>query len=565
MFALTNPEVRKVLALIEDAELPHPSAALLACFVRDSVDPIAAALYVRDKLSAGEGHLLVSDWSYIVSSITENGLRPPATDAAVCSAIAKRDGGKCCITGKPGTLWDPLVVVPILPYPTGWLTDQDRIMEVLDAFFTSGYREWWLAVARHPDCVSPYYNHWLVLKSAAQTFAQGQVELSRLQSSMIEFEVQPVLIGPGNPIKVQGCYALLGDHSRLGIEKVDARFVGTHARLCRSMQFIEVAKELAPHILPESLRASQERHLQSPIPRPRRCSSFPLMRLLPTRLLLSLWLLIPKRLRIATYDMLLRIGKRMYQPPESVSCIHRLPFGLYLKYRGDPMMCRNAFNAMRLIHQHTSVPVPKPLDLVIKEPGADPDDRPEAYLLTARMPGVPLSSCQAILSDSDLEHIAAQMTDYLAQLRTIPKTVNPDMAICNTFGGGCIDPRLRGWDPKGPFRDEAAFSSVLFFGDDPARRGHKIVFTHADLNPRNILVDRVIESDGRAGWRVTAIVDWDTAGYFPEYWDYTKALFEGFRWTRRYVNVVKRIFSALGDYSKELHIEQESWKLGDGI
>ncbi|KAJ2991580.1 hypothetical protein NUW54_g8152 [Trametes sanguinea] len=223
MFAFTDPEVFNVLALIEAVKLPHPSAALLACFVRDSVDPIAAALYVRDKLSAGEGHLLVSDWSYIVSSITENGLRPPAPDAAACSAISKREGGKCCITGKAGTLWDPLVVVPILPYPTGWLTDQDRIMEVLDAFFTSGYREWWLAVARHPECVSPYYNHWL-------------------------FEVQPVLIGPGNPIKVEGRYALLGDHSRLGIEKVDARFVGTHARLCRSMQVVASIPEMSSTI-----------------------------------------------------------------------------------------------------------------------------------------------------------------------------------------------------------------------------------------------------------------------------------------------------------------------------
>jgi hypothetical protein len=36
----------------------------------------------------------------------------------------KRDGRKCCVTGRPGRLWDPLVVAPILPIPTGWVTDK---------------------------------------------------------------------------------------------------------------------------------------------------------------------------------------------------------------------------------------------------------------------------------------------------------------------------------------------------------------------------------------------------------------------------------------------------------
>lgn len=52
-----------------------------------------------------------------------------------------------------------------------------------------------------------------------------------------------------------------------------------------------------------------------------------------------------------------------------------------------------------------------------------------------------------------------------------------------------------------------------------------MVFTHADLNPRNSLVQR----SGRGGWRLSGIVDWETSGYYPEYWDCTKALFEGFR------------------------------------
>ncbi|KAK4142033.1 uncharacterized protein C8A04DRAFT_30437 [Dichotomopilus funicola] len=103
------------------------------------------------------------------------------------------------------------------------------------------------------------------------------------------------------------------------------------------------------------------------------------------------------------------------------------------------------------------------------------------------------------------------------------------------------------------------------FSDDPARRGHKIVFTHADLNARNILVDLVPLPDGTTGWRVTGIVDWETAGYYPEYWDYTKALFEGLRWEPRFLKMVHRVFAAFGDYSKELDVERRAWGSGDAV
>lgn len=55
---------------------------------------------------------------------------------------------------------------------------------------------------------------------------------------------------------------------------------------------------------------------------------------------------------------------------------------------------------------------------------------------------------------------------------------------------------------------------------------HDIVFTHADLNLRNILVD--------GNGKISGIVDWECAGWYPEYWEYTKAHFSArynVRWT----------------------------------
>jgi hypothetical protein len=71
--------------------------------------------------------------------------------------------------------------------------------------------------------------------------------------------------------------------------------------------------------------------------------------------------------------------------------------------------------------------------------------------------------------------------------------------------------------------------------------------------------------DGSSGWRVTGIVDWESAGRYPEYWEYTKAMFEGFRWPRRYNNLIHVVFEEFGDYSRELDVERRSWEAGDGV
>lgn len=238
--------------------------------------------------------------------------------------------------------------------------------------------------------------------------------------------------------------------------------------------------------------------------------------------------------------MLKKLEELLYGVQDPSRFIRKLPFGLFLKYHGEPSIHNNEFNALRRVYYETSIPVPKPIGVVVKD-----DD---AYLLTTRLPGVPLWLCQEVFSDAEYDAIIVQLQDYLTQLRDLPKTVHPEMAICNTLGNPCQDHLIPGSFPVGPFPDEAAFSKLMQFSDDPGRRGHKIVFTHADLNTRNILVDLVPLPDGTSGWRLTGIVDWETAGYYPEYWDYTKALFEGFRWEPRYVNMVHRVFAAFGDY-----------------
>lgn len=46
-------------------------------------------------------------------------------------------------------------------------------------------------------------------------------------------------------------------------------------------------------------------------------------------------------------------------------------------------------------------------------------------------------------------------------------------------------------------------------------RTHESVFTHSDFFFSNVLVD---------GGRLSGVVDWEGAGFMPEYWDFTKAM-----------------------------------------
>ncbi|KAI0840596.1 hypothetical protein F5Y06DRAFT_243785 [Hypoxylon sp. FL0890] len=561
--ATANEEVRNTLSLIENTRLPHPSGPLLESYVSDAVNPVLAARYVKHRLQLGEASSLVADWSYIIESITQNGCPPPRPSAVVQHDITRRDGGKCCVTGKAGTLRDPLIVAPILPVPSGWATDKAEIIDMLGAFFGPPYRDWWLSYVRKPENTMRYFNHWLVRKSAARAYALGLVKLDRLHPSMVEYRVDDVPVGPEEPIDVDGVYALLGDHSRSGIIKVDPRFVGSHARLCRSIQFLAISKKLSQETPPQSsnlrngILAGRSNIAQRNHWGPWRvCRSA----------FLTAWLLVPMTVRIACYGTLRKLGKWLYGKPNDHANVQRVPFGLYLKYHGEADSPRNEFNALQMVRRYTSIPVPEVLDVVFEKGDAsDPFSYPGAYLLITRVPGLPLSRCLNILSDRDVERIGSQLKHYVAQLRDIPHLVKSDIAISNTRGEACRDHRISGANPVGPFADEAAFSQMLRFSENPARRGHKIVFTHADLNPRNILVDQTVQSDGSIGWTVTGIVDWETAGYYPEYWEYTKAMFEGFRWPRRHNDMVQEVFSDFGDYSQELQVEKESWESGDGV
>ncbi|KJZ73919.1 hypothetical protein HIM_06587 [Hirsutella minnesotensis 3608] len=125
---------------------------------------------------------------------------------------------------------------------------------------------------------------------------------------------------------------------------------------------------------------------------------------------------------------------------------------------------------------------------------------------------------------------AIQRKDVARQLREIVekmRSVAPPAHLIGACDGTEIrDTRLYFTYHSAPCYDERGFNEFLLsslFNHTPPlvreafsrrlRANHRIVLSHCDLTPRNILVH-----DGR----VVGIVDWEDSGWYPEYWEYVK-------------------------------------------
>lgn len=100
---------------------------------------------------------------------------------------------------------------------------------------------------------------------------------------------------------MHGTIALLGDHSRQGIEKVDARLIGSHARFSRSIQLVNLARTIAPGLFFERKTITDVPKQQFPV---RMRSSSLGLGYAFMRPMMLLWRCFPSTIRIAVYELL---------------------------------------------------------------------------------------------------------------------------------------------------------------------------------------------------------------------------------------------------------------------
>lgn len=248
-------------------------------------------------------------------------------------------------------------------------------------------------------------------------------------------------------------------------------------------------------------------------------------------------------MRLRCYLLLGKFGSWFYGT-EITPFVQRLPFGLVLKQCIRSQ--QNEPNALRLVERYTSIPAPRVVDVG--------EYNGTTCLVMTRLRGQMLDDVLHLMSYTERNRFADDLGFYVAQLEKIPNTA--PFLFCNTLGGPIIDHRIPDGS-GGPFHYESDFNNHLtshlgcspaeIVGEQNLRHDHRSCFTHSDFHCTNLLVDR---------GRLSGIVDWECAGFMPEYWEFTKAMYSARR-DPILEGIFRRAFGLR--YELELKVERELW------
>lgn len=182
---------------------------------------------------------------------------------------------------------------------------------------------------------------------------------------------------------------------------------------------------------------------------------------------------------------------------------------------------------MKYIAEHTLIPVPKIYCSFLH--------KKRAYLVMERIQGEELASAWKKLSDESLGKNFLQLKGMVQELRALEPP--PGTGVGSCVGSSLYDSRLPHGTPRfGPFTTIQEFHRWLRgdlqatqIGDDVSNQDANdiktmiakqegqwppSVFTHCDLNLFNILI---------SGYKVVGIIDWESSGWYPPYWEFTTA------------------------------------------
>ncbi|KAJ3777213.1 kinase-like protein [Lentinula raphanica] len=302
----------------------------------------------------------------------------------------------------------------------------------------------------------------------------------------------------------------------------------------------------------------------------------------------KLWTLFPDFVRRRTY---LFIARR-WGISQSLCTVTRLPLGLALKRTYDRSPDIEA-SSMRFVRRNTTIPVADVFDVV------PPNGKEGGLLLTSWIEGQSLGSwihshsiwppgfqknldilmhsdsidereaalarmetMEPKIDVSDDHPLLVDLRNALAQLRSLPSpSCGPQ--ICNVHGGPTIWARCRDRRLLQPVNTVAEFHELLFeevswttrlerlrlIAQPVHSKDHRITFTHSDMNASNILV----KDD-----HLVAIIDWEFAGWYPEYWEYTQLIMQNLHLRPR-EEFWRRVGFFSGQYDDELKLERALW------
>ncbi|KAG6898930.1 hypothetical protein C0993_002602, partial [Termitomyces sp. T159_Od127] len=226
-----------------------------------------------------------------------------------------------------------------------------------------------------------------------------------------------------------------------------------------------------------------------------------------------------RRLGRALVPLRIRLAYVLYQNPSLTENILLLDPWTIIKTTSIARLRQEAA-AHAFVRQHTSVPVPALFD------SWTDDSANVGYLRISVIPGEMLETAWPEMTPESQARTAMELRAYIAEIRALQQEPTPAGWIGSVGKKGVICPRIgMHGRPCGPWETEVEFNAFLLkpldrckpgdwqrtFRDTLAKYKHRIVFSHADLSPDNVMVDK------ETG-KVTGIIDWQMAGWWPEYW-----------------------------------------------
>jgi aminoglycoside phosphotransferase len=180
------------------------------------------------------------------------------------------------------------------------------------------------------------------------------------------------------------------------------------------------------------------------------------------------------------------------------------------------------------IARAAGIPAPKVLSVGEHPPGST--FWPVSILMT-RLPGLELINIDMPFEENLEGPWVGELKKCLDTMRTWDSPYG--QRICSPINTSIKSSRV----PKhvmGPFENEAAlheyllkpasshsfasrekYEETLALARRIQERPHQVVFTHGDFKEHNVLVD---DDSNLTGW-----LDWESAGWYPEYWEFTTA------------------------------------------
>lgn len=188
---------------------------------------------------------------------------------------------------------------------------------------------------------------------------------------------------------------------------------------------------------------------------------------------------------------------------------------------------RNEEAALRFVKEHSEVPVPE----VFLTNYFTKDGLEIGSLLMELVDGTPLDSLWDIFSDDSKERICYNIWEIVRCLQQLPRPPSfTKLHQCGADGSLTHDVLLKDLNNSGsPISTKEELrarinerylhhngGSYLENLLNMLPHSSTSVFTYGDLCPRNIMVNN-------AG-QITGIIDWENAGWYPDYWEYANML-----------------------------------------